>query len=95
MLWLIACLIVGVLVGIRWSPPPIAVKWLHHSLTFSLVLLLVGLGMQVGNNPQLAHALSRYAIAIGALLAFSALASIAWGIVLERGWRNGCRRASP
>ncbi len=85
MLWLVLCLAAGLFIGLRWRPSPLVLRWLDRSLVLSLVVMLVGLGTQVGRNPQLAQALDRHALTVVSLLICAALASILWGLWLEGG----------
>jgi len=84
--WLVAALLAGVAIGLRFRLSPKTLRLLDHTVTASLVAMLMGFGIQVGGNPKLNQTLDKHSLTVFALLAGVSLASLLWGWLMERGW---------
>jgi len=84
--WIVLALTVGILLGLMVRLPQTAMKFLDLSLTFSLVIMLTALGIEVAQNPNFEQALSGQGLSVATLLISVSVVSIVWGWLLERGW---------
>jgi len=88
MVWLVLALLAGLAVGFLFRLPSAILQWIDCSIVFSLILMLVSLGIEAGNEPKLHHLLDHRWGLVVALLGIVAFASLLWGWVLERGLRK-------
>jgi len=84
--WIVLALTVGILLGLMVRLPQTAMKFLDLSLTFSLVIMLTALGIEVAQKPNFEQALSGQGLSVVTLLISVSVVSIVWGWLLERGW---------
>mgnify|MGYP000340529146 CR=1 FL=1 len=84
--WIVLALTVGILLGLMVRLPQTAMKFLDLSLTFSLVIMLTALGIEVTQKPNFEQALSGQGLSVATLLISVSVVSIVWGWLLERGW---------
>ncbi len=88
MLWLVIAIVLGVVIGLIRRPSSATLLWLDRSLVVSLVVMLFGLGLQVGGNPKLSQALDKHVFSVLTLVIAVGLVSLAWGWWLGKG---GCK----
>ncbi len=90
MLWLVIAIALGMVVGLICRPSSTTLLWLDRSLVVSLVVMLFGLGLQVGSNPKLSQALDKHVFSVLALVFAVGFGSLAWGWWLGKGERKAC-----
>ena len=84
--WLAVALLLGIMFGLLVRLSPTVTRLLDYSLTVSLVVMLMMLGIEVAKNQKLGHAINNHVPSVVALLVSVSLISIAWGWLLERRW---------
>ncbi|MFA0735545.1 MAG: hypothetical protein OGMRLDGQ_002045 [Candidatus Fervidibacter sp.] len=84
--WLAFALLLGIVFGLVVRLSLTVTRLLDCSLTVSLVIMLMMLGIEVAKNQKLGHAINSHVLSVVALLVSVSLVSVAWGWLLERGW---------
>lgn len=93
MVWVAIALLAGILVGLTLRLPQKVLRFLDISLFASLAVMLLGLGIEVAQNPKFQKTVNNHALLVLTLLASVAVASTFWGWLLERGWSSLWRRS--